>query len=1063
MTLSKHRRSKNSAAPYKRTFVLAFILFTTSACQISKFSSYFNAPSNGSEVSLKKLTPRASIGHELHIVSASYHLDLSEQVRVGGDSTSPQEDQRYRLKTLIHLKSSQPNEKKEAKISLRIPSELAQRLKVDMGCIKIKTENVDHDDQKLITFGCSPNLEGEYVLSLTDDASLEQLVGRESIVEGERVYHLVYLPVSLSSKLFVGFNSNSKFPRQITVSASKKLRLFGHGLSANTEFTSETLGGTEVQQEQNNKHRSEDKKSDERIQLTWSNTESDEPFPLFFGFGSWETPSDLLVPFELYREGGARAKLQQTSTLITPLGSRHHRVGQQSLKQLQANTIKEHAERLAPLWSDRLMDDREVEKQLTKEQPLLWVSLPSHSGYTPPDLRDQGVIFVDESWFFKHNRFADVMNINDQVLLYNHLYYSLQSRLLTTSDRRFLSAVSGWRALSHVGNYNEQSNSIAPRHSIFQTRALEGIAANKIGPINKSQASYDELFSGVLKMLSSWISHRRESRLEISMIYKRLELVIGQTLLATKSKSKSNEHISLFGYQLNQLDNHLKQILESYLNHSGLPLVYVKWTQKQRGDQYDIRFTLSQSAFSPNAKDSELTPSMWVIPVCLKLGIKDNPPRAHCVLLDQPERSDYELTLEAPLTWVHPNLEQNGFYLWSVDQQAFEALIKAKELSMNEFLALPEMASTLLVTPQGSPTLYLQSVKQLALSPDHPLSLDLLFTHLNQIVLYFGRNGGESGLAELWASGILQGVMMSKAHLTQAPLNHLTQLQLAQWDPAEVGVGLRSVTKEERSQISKFLRPTSNQEAIEDDVAKVKLHQIQYPLLISSLSGDQKLWDKLYRKLAESDDQPLSRLLIIQAMVQFMSPKLFEKTLELLIRQVEEPMNETNVQEREEIEALDEAEVAEEQDKTDEQGHDHSDDETDESVAQVSLQVEDVLELVRAVRSPRAKQLAWHWLMRRAKEENHSNRTEKFTSIERLINYGERLDLQSALLAWGGAICDSNSIKQLEAIYREGLLSMHQKALEQTKDHLRRAKRCVKLRTLKGNTEAWIKKSLEGQ
>ena len=98
--------------------------------------------------------------------------------------------------------------------------------------------------------------------------------------------------------------------------------------------------------------------------------------------------------------------------------------------------------------------------------------------------------------------------------------------------------------------------------------------------------------------------------------------------------------------------------------------------------------------------------------------------------------------------------------------------------------------------------------------------VDLLFTHLNQIVLYFGLKGDESGLAEMWASGVLQGVMMSKPHLTQAPLNHLTTMRSLNGIRLRLG-GLRSVTKKERRKI-KVLRPTSNQEAIEADVAKVK-------------------------------------------------------------------------------------------------------------------------------------------------------------------------------------------------------------------------------------------------
>ena len=181
-------------------------------------------------------------------------------------------------------------------------------------------------------------------------------------------------------------------------------------------------------------------------------------------------------------------------------------------------------------------------------------------------------------------------------------------------------------------------------------------------------------------MMSSWLTLRRESRLKLEDVKAKLEGVIGQTLLASKPAGDTKEQLALFGYQLNQIDSHLKQILESYLNHPGLPLVNDKRTQKRRGDRYDIRFTLSQSAFSPNTKAGGLNPSMWVVPVCLKLGIKDNPPRSHCVLLDQPERSDYELTLEAPLDWVHPNLEQSGLYLWSLDHQAFMALVNAKTL-----------------------------------------------------------------------------------------------------------------------------------------------------------------------------------------------------------------------------------------------------------------------------------------------------------------------------------------------------------------------------------------------
>ena len=96
--------------------------------------------------------------------------------------------------------------------------------------------------------------------------------------------------------------------------------------------------------------------------------------------------------------------------------------------------------------------------------------------------------------------------------------------------------------------------------------------------------------------------------------------------------------------------------------------------------------------------------------------------------------------------------------------------------------------------------------------------------------------------------------------------------------------------------------------------------------------------------------------------------------------------------------------------------------------------------------------------MKRAKEAGNADLVE----IERLVNFGDRADIQVAILAWAGAMCDRESLKTLKSIYQAGALSMRLSALAQTRDYLRRVEQCVSLSALRSNAETWIKKSLEG-
>jgi hypothetical protein len=1028
------------------------LCFSLVACQYIQRLHPFK-PIGSTSVILKDNKPS---NPQVKISSASYTLKINpEEIETNSDVKLEKNHQDLTIEAKFILEPKGKTDHQVYELSLDHPSYKIRLVEGSSACTIGSDQKYANKIRSKVTFKCLRTPQKDIQLKVSYSIPINELTGHSHVTEGERKYHLVYLPPSQGGDVFLGFNEQYDFPRIVTVQGHKRFKLFGHPLLKETEFSSSYP---------KNKHKEDQKDVDKEedhseIVISWSNTETDTAYPIFFGFGSWETPSHFDFQFKVNRPGGSIETLKQSSLMISPLGSQHHRVGKKSLKRLQIKTIQDHTHTLEPLWVDDKITDDRIEQRLARDVPLLWIILPDHPEYTPPDLREYGLIFLDESWFYRFERFGYAMPKWEHLLVFKHLYVSLQARLLAEIDHTFLKTISWWRALSHLGKHgatHEQSD----QYSVYQTRELENHAATYRGLSTKSIDSYELIFGGTMRMIISWLEHKKSYKNKSNLIAHKIDQAIGQSLKSTsKIAQKLPGRLTTFGRYLNHLDSHLKQILESYMSNTGLPLVYVKWSQQKRGDFYDVRFTLSQRPFAPGEEASQLNPAMWIVPICLKLGIKDNPARAHCILLDQPEASHYELTLEAPLEWVHPNVDQSGLYLWSIDQKAFHALLKAKALNLAEFLALSEMSEALLETPQGSPITYLKSVKELAGAQGHPLSLDLLFTHLNKVVQFFGSHSQKTGCTEQWASTILDAVMISKPHFDQAPLKHLTQLQLAQWDQSTLRLSgtKKSMPRKEREMIKKFLRPTSNQEAIEDDVEKVELDVIQYPLLLQALSGDQKLWDKLYQKLAESEDQPLSRLLIIQALVQFLEPDLFKQTLDLLALsdQLEGRLStgDSNIEENDMVETEDTKADGTHSDKTNDDviAHEEIDQvdvtEDEGSDIKFGLRAEDALELIRGVRSLRAKRLAWAWLM------------EKGKSVEQAIYFGGRSDIQLALLEWSDVICDATGLKQLEETFK-GRFGFKQTTLEQSKQHLRTVRKCVRVNILKASVETWIKSSL---
>ena len=1052
-----------NAIPIKlmKKFITLGLCLHLSACQyLTQFQSRIQGRSSAVLVKTNPVQEAT-----LKIASAEYDLLLNTDRHSNHKGTAQHKhEQTVTVKARFSLTPLNANPSRYFQFTLK---KISPQLTIDQNsdsCAEQKSQ-----DPQYIVFKCLQENQKEHRLELSYDLPINQIQGYQPVFEGERSYHLFYLSPDVVGQLFLGFGSSQAFPRVITVQGHKSLKLFGHPLLKETEYNQElikvqTPESREEKTDQTRKKATTKKDQDSKVQeirrLTWSNTESDQAYPLFFGFGNWEVPNQFDLEIKLERNGGAIEQFKQKVELISPLGSQHHRVGKQSLKSLQIKTLEAHAKKLHPIWTKAKWSA--IGLQSAKKRPLLIIILPEHPGYEVPDLRSHGVIFIDESWFYRFEHFSYAMSEWDLLKVFKALYLSLQAKMAPNSNLQFIEALSWWRSLEHLAGIKSSArNQTSKRLNHYQSylinlsRELSVRASSFIGKSTKDAQLRQQVFGSVINMIYQWLSLKKSTR----AVDKLSQLKKAMSYSVSKTKSENftfMEQITVLGQQLNQLDSHLKQVLESYLNYAGLPLIYVKWTQKKRGERYHIRFRVSQRPFLASQENSPIKLSIWVIPICLKLGIKDNPPRPYCFLLDQPEASHYELSIEAPLEWVHPNYNQSGLYLWSLDQSDFLALLNTEEDSLNlpEFLALSEMSSALLEIGQGSPINYLKSVRELAKSQDQPLSLDTLFVHLNRVVHYFGSHDDQVGLVERWASSLLLGVMLSKT--PKYPLDYLTQLQLAQWDRSEISMEQEFMAREpkrhkkELRMIKKFLRPTSGQEAIEEDVAQVKLEKIQYPLLMKALLGDQKLWNKLHHKLAESEDQPLARLMIIQALVQFIDPKLFRETLDLLkVSSLEMELDASPTEDQEDLEEAEDPLLSELAEDDMKEGM-IAEAEKQESLM-VSLRVEDSLELIKAVRSIRAKRLAWRWLL------SHKGK------LQDIVMYAQRDDIQAAILEWASALCDVKSSAQLKKVLKNSQFGFKKTLNKRAKLIIQEVDRCVKMSSLKPNVEAWIQNSLGGE
>ena len=110
-------------------------------------------------------------------------------------------------------------------------------------------------------------------------------------------------------------------------------------------------------------------------------------------------------------------------------------------------------------------------------------------------------------------------------------------------------------------------------------------------------------------------------------------------------------------------------MMATFLDQPGIPLVTIEGVEGNAVRLSQRRF-LNHGANAPAAT--------WRIPVGLKYEIGGQT-KTRIVLVTEASQT---VTLEGPVTWVHPNLDQRGYYRWNVPAPVLQALADGGDRTM---------------------------------------------------------------------------------------------------------------------------------------------------------------------------------------------------------------------------------------------------------------------------------------------------------------------------------------------------------------------------------------------
>lgn len=950
-------------------------------------------PSVSGTVSKRETTDRAA---QFIVRSARYELTLPRADRL--------------LQVEVGLSLQWPKgETSEGRLEVLLPPGVSEAPRLEEGCeINVLPTQRALDRRARAELKClRVSGEEELVVTARYQVSLDQLSSYLELDEGERRYGLVVIPPKVWPELFLGADPSRKITRHVSVVSPVKESLEG-GPQERELLSREALLNANSHRARLGRDVGEPVLLEESASqgLSWSWTrEGALVEPLIITLGDWEPPR------RLEKTNGWSA------TLFAPLGSAHHELMGQPFAAQQLGLIEEAITALSEFTNER-------GDPLLPASRVWCLTLPHASGDLKVNLARWGVIMLPEAWFYRHRVRAQSQPPSERALLYRLLIQSaLKSELGPWRE-----GLSSWIARRLSEPSEEVARSLAQQESLQRTILLDP-------SLESSTAQSPARVELLLDMVDGWLRARpappsvegQERSDQLSLI----ELI----KVLTVDEKAVPRHVS---ERAPAFEGRLTKLFAS----EEAPLVNVEWSWE--AGSLTVRVS----------SDREVIP-----PMCLKVGIKQQPPSTLCI---KPSRvvggaaSEHTVTLAAEVEWVHPNLEQRGFYRWSLNEPSFEALLKAKALHESEWGTLPEVTSQLMALGQLPPHVFLSAIDTLALRSLTPASLSLLLNYLSRAVHELGSESKQDNMRR-WASSLLQGVMYSEERFQAPPISHLINLQLAEWEPLDKTFVKTALTVKERKQIDQILTSNSSADMIAGSTNRAGVEQIQYPLLLKARAGTEELWQQLAQVFAVSEDEPVSRLVALQALAAF-PPPILEKTLALLTPSEEPSAEEVSSSavastssaqgEGGGIEAKGAEEAGGAVDAKDES------EEEEEEPVEPSLKPDEALTLILAVRSLDNRRFAWRWLKEQLSEVKSGRLSEvKLLGIEEVA-------VQRALLQWGAASCDQAGLDLLKAI-TSGALGFSQSMLRSARVAQAQAERCLTLQKGREDVERWLKQRLK--
>jgi alanyl aminopeptidase len=297
-------------------------------------------------------------------------------------------------------------------------------------------------------------------------------------------------------------------------------------------------------------------------------------------------------------------------------------------------------------------------------------------------------------------------------------------------------------------------------------------------------------------------------------------------------------------------------MMATFLDQPGIPLVSIESVEGNKVRVAQRRF-LNHGVSAP--------PATWRIPVGLKYEAGGRT-RTRTVLL---ERASETIELEGPVGWIHPNLDQRGYYRWNVPAGVLQALADGGErtLSARERVGFIGNASALLDAGVLRGDAYLRLLRPFARDAE-PEVVSAVVASMQKVKQAFVVPEVESSFAA-YLRGVL-GPALERIGRERRPGEtesvSVLRPQLLLWlgrdghDPAALAQGAAIARA--------FL---ADPQAADPSLVGTALQ-------LAALGGDRVLFDE-YRKRIEAAKVPADRQRFLGALGYFRDPALMDEAL----------------------------------------------------------------------------------------------------------------------------------------------------------------------------------------